>query len=154
MSASAERESDSDGHFWRKLRHGLANTQLRLRGRLQAIVSQGVDEATLEDLEEALIEADLGVETTLQLVDALRADFKAARGDGLRLQERLADEISVLLMDAPQPPDRVDQPRITLIIGVNRDCIWFTLNIRLDVCACPAQAGTPPLIQRFISCTL
>ena len=73
----------------------------------------------MDDLEEALIEADLGVETAQELVEALRADFKAARGDSLRLRERLADEISVLLLDAPQPPDRVDQPRITLMIGVN-----------------------------------
>jgi fused signal recognition particle receptor len=115
----SEPGSGRDGSFWQKLSHGLASTRSRLRGRLQTIVSRGADEATLEDLEEALIEADLGVETSQELVDALRADFNTSRGDGLRLRERLADEISVLLLDAPQPPDRVDQPRITLMIGVN-----------------------------------
>lgn len=121
MSGGLESEPGSgrDGSFWQKLSHGLASTRSRLRGRLQTIVSRGADEATLEDLEEALIEADLGVETSQELVDALRADFNTSRGDGLRLRERLADEISVLLLDAPQPPDRVDQPRITLMIGVN-----------------------------------
>ena len=121
MSGGLESEPGSgrDGSFWQKLSHGLASTRSRLRGRLRTIVSRGADEATLEDLEEALIEADLGVETSQELVDALRADFNTSRGDGLRLRERLADEISVLLLDAPQPPDRVDQPRITLMIGVN-----------------------------------
>ena len=121
MSGGLESEPGSGraGSFWQKLSHGLASTRSRLRGRLQTIVSRGADEATLEDLEEALIEADLGVETSQELVDALRTDFNTSRGDGLRLRERLADEISVLLLDAPQPPDRVDQPRITLMIGVN-----------------------------------
>ena len=121
MSGGLDSEPGSgrDGWFWQKLSHGLASTRSRLRGRLQTLVSRGADEATLQDLEEALIEADLGVETSQELVDALRADFNTSRGDGLRLRERLADEISVLLLDAPQPPDRVDQPRITLMIGVN-----------------------------------
>ena len=105
--------------LWKKLRAGLSATASQLGKKIESAVGQGADEASLEELEEGLIAADLGVATTMELMEALRDDFQAGRGDGFRLRERLADEISVLLMDAPAPPENVDEPRLTLLVGVN-----------------------------------
>jgi fused signal recognition particle receptor len=79
-----------------------------------------LDEETLEYLEEGLIAADIGVETSLELVESLRKDAKRFEGgDIVRLRQRLVDEMSVLLLDAPTIPIRPEGPLVTLLVGVN-----------------------------------
>lgn len=107
------------GSLWRRLQKGLRRTQGQLLERIEAAVGGRLDERTIEDLEEALIGADIGVETSVMLLAGIQADFKAGRGDLARIRERLADEIAVLLLDAPQPHRDVDGPRVTLVVGVN-----------------------------------
>ncbi len=108
--------------FWSKLKKGLSMTHHELLERVDAAVEgRGViDEETLEYLEESLIGADLGVEASLEIVQAVR---DRARGyeakDPTRLRTMLADEIAVLLLDAPQPHRRPPGPRVTLVVGVN-----------------------------------
>jgi fused signal recognition particle receptor len=107
--------------FWSKLKRGLAMTHTELLERIGAAVSgRGViDESTLEQLEESLIGADLGVATSLELVEHLRERVQSGQGaDVVKLREMLVDEIAVLLLDAPRlPPLR--RPRVTLVVGVN-----------------------------------
>ena len=80
-----------------------------------------ITEETWEDLEALLIQADLGVNTTLALVDSLReavAKGKVHNTDDL--QELLKKELLALL-DSP-PPMTVDEPRLltlVLVVGVN-----------------------------------
>jgi fused signal recognition particle receptor len=108
--------------LWKKLKRGLLMTHTELIERLEAAVEGRafLDDETLEDLEETLIGADLGVETSLELVERLKQEAKRAEGqDILRLRRQLVDEIAVLLLDAPQPPASVDAPRVTLVVGVN-----------------------------------
>ena len=110
------------GRFWTKLKRGLNMTHTEILGRVEAAVAGRAffDEETLEALEESLIAADLGVETSLELVAAVRADAKRFEGGDLsRLHRILVDHISVLLLDAPQPPKRPDGPQVTLLVGVN-----------------------------------
>lgn len=110
------------GGFWQKLKRGLLMTHTEMIERLDAAVEgRGtIDAGTLDALEEALITADLGVETATELVDRLRADVKSGQAkDITRLRERLVDEISILLLDAPAPPKVVAGPRVTLVVGVN-----------------------------------
>ncbi len=105
--------------FWRKLKRGLFMTHHELIDKIDAAMDGRVtlDEDTLESLEESLISADLGVETSLELVESLRNDSRST--DSLKLRERLVDEISLMLMDAPPPPPFVEGPRVTLVVGVN-----------------------------------
>jgi fused signal recognition particle receptor len=71
-------------------------------------------------MEEILIGSDLGVETSLELIDEVRKDLKGHEiQDILRVREHLVDHMSVLLLDAPKPPERVPGPRVTLVVGVN-----------------------------------
>lgn len=123
-SAPPSPPMDPDGAragLWGKLRAGLARTQERLVERLgEALDLPAVlDEATVGELEEALVAADLGVATTATLVGRLRD--RARRSDVARgrLRELLADEITRLLEEAPRPPSIDPYPRVTLVVGVN-----------------------------------
>ncbi|MHC4821361.1 MAG: signal recognition particle-docking protein FtsY [Planctomycetota bacterium] len=58
---------------WQRLRAGLRKTGQAIAGRLKAAVfGKKITEETLEQIEEILVTADLGVETTMELVDRLR----------------------------------------------------------------------------------
>ncbi|MDX1382997.1 MAG: signal recognition particle-docking protein FtsY [Thermoanaerobaculia bacterium] len=108
--------------LWRRLRTGLERTRGQLAQRIgAAIEGRGVaDPQTLEELEEALIAADLGVETSLELVERVRGGLRPGElGDAARLRELLLDEISILLLDAPAPPPTPEGPTLTLVVGVN-----------------------------------
>ena len=78
-----------------------------------------IDEETLEELEETLLAADLGVATTMDLVDGIRdMVLKGQARDTVKLRELLVDQASILLLDAPRMQP-LPAPRVTLVIGVN-----------------------------------
>ena len=106
---------------WSRLRSGLARTQERLAERLGAALDlpARLDDATAVELEEALIAADLGVETTRLLIGRLRDRLRRSDiGKQERLREMLGEEILALLAEAPPPPEE-RWPRVTLVVGVN-----------------------------------
>jgi fused signal recognition particle receptor len=108
--------------FWSKLKRGLLMTHSEVLERLDAAVSGQVvvSEELLEHLEEILIATDLGVDTTVELIENLRQRAKGFEGrDVLRLRQMLVDEMAVLLLDAPQPEPRGAQPMVSLLVGVN-----------------------------------
>lgn len=110
------------GGFWKKLKRGLLMTHTEIFEHLEAAVQDRavIDADTLEGLEEALIGADIGVETSLELVEAVRADARRFEGgDVVLLRERLVDHMSILLLDAPQPPELSAGRLVTLLVGVN-----------------------------------
>ncbi len=78
-----------------------------------------VDDDTLDAIEEALIESDMGVDTTLKVIDNL--EERALRDKYMsqdELRGMLRDEISKLIPDtAPQPI--ATKPHIILVVGVN-----------------------------------
>lgn len=108
--------------LWSKLKKGLFMTHTELLERFDAALAGRVvlDEESLEELEEVLIGADLGVETALALVEGIRRDVRRAEAvDPLRLRQRLVDEIAVLLEDAAARPIGGTAPTVTLLVGVN-----------------------------------
>lgn len=120
-----EREGASDrGGLWRRLRQGLSKTREQITERLTATVEgRGVapPEEILDALEEALITADVGVETSLELIERVRVGLRPGElAAPLRLRELLCDEVAVLLLDAPPAPRiPVTTRLVTLVIGVN-----------------------------------
>jgi len=97
-------------------------THTEMFGRVEAAIADRafLDEETLESLEEGLIAADLGVETSQELVESVRKEAKRFEGGDLsRLRDHLADRVAVLLLDAPQPPARPAGRLVTLLVGVN-----------------------------------
>ena len=118
---SRPKEREKSG-FWKKLKKGLFMTHTEVLDRLDAAVSgRGVvDDETLEFLEETLIGTDLGVEASLEMVEAIKSRVRNHEAtDLVRLREMLVDEMAVLLLDAPQPSPETDAPMVTVLVGVN-----------------------------------
>jgi len=112
--------SDGQG-LWSRLRAGLARTQERLGEQLGAVLDgpAELDDATAEELEEALIAADVGVATSTRLVERVRERLRRSDLERPeRLRELLAEELARILEESPErPPER--WPRVTLVVGVN-----------------------------------
>src|SRR6185369_424759 len=86
---------------WReRLAAGLARSREKLAGAFGDVFARRkLDAATLEDLETALIAADVGVAATQHLLEDLSARWKAAGGDGdpkAMLKKALADLLAPL----------------------------------------------------------
>ncbi len=108
--------------LWKKLKRGLFMTHTELLERMDAAVKgRGVlDEEALEYFEESLIAADLGVETSLELVETLKDRLQSSETKDLeRLRRILADEIAGMLAEAPALPALGEGPAVSLIVGVN-----------------------------------
>ena len=122
LAPEAALPEERGGGFWKKLRRGLAMTHTELLERIDAAVRDRpvLDQETLEFLEETLIGADLGVETSLELVEAVRDTATSGEAlDGVRLRQILVDQMAILLLDAPPPVRDAGRPLVTLLVGVN-----------------------------------
>jgi fused signal recognition particle receptor len=99
---------------------GLRRTRENFLGRIRAALtgSAKADEI-YEGLEEALIGADVGVDTSLKIVEAVRGRLKSnARPDTIR--DALKDEIERILVDVERPfAESGDAPLVILLAGVN-----------------------------------
>jgi len=103
-----------------RFRLGLRKTRDSFLGRLRAVVGAGAKaEEIYEGLEEALIGADVGVEASAKLVEAVRKKLKNnATADGIR--EALKEEITAMLTKVErQPADSGDAPLVIMLVGVN-----------------------------------
>ena len=98
-----------------------ARARARSRARIRAAISDGSVKAEeiYGGLEEALIGADTGVETSLKIVEAVRAKLKNdARPDVIR--NALKEEIERILITAERPlADSGDAPLVIMMAGVN-----------------------------------
>ena len=113
--------SGGTGWFGR-LRARLARTSSALGERLRAVVRrQRVDETLLEELEEALILADLGVETAARLTARLRRERFGREVEERELRELLAAAIAerLRLVERPLAIDPAHRPHVILVVGVN-----------------------------------
>jgi fused signal recognition particle receptor len=105
-----------------RLRAGLARSSDSLRGSIGGIFTRRkLDAASLEELEDALIMADLGVDTAAALTERLR---KARFGKDVtetEVREFLADEIAAMLEPwaVPIPHRERFRPQVVLVCGVN-----------------------------------
>ena len=79
-----------------------------------------VDDDTLDAIEEALVESDMGVDTTLKVIDAL--EERVSRDKYMSFDELvglLRSEISKLIPDSSRPFDFSKKPYVVLVVGVN-----------------------------------
>ena len=105
-----------------RLRSGLSRTSEKLNtGISAALTSRKLDSATLEELEDVLISADIGVATAAKLSASL-ADIKFKKEiSDLEIREALANNISKILRPVATPLEiNVGRkPHIILVVGVN-----------------------------------
>jgi fused signal recognition particle receptor len=106
---------------FRGLRDRLQRTREALSGGLDRLFRgrKVVDAELLEELEELLITADLGVSTSLFLIQALQDKLRRRElADVARLKAALQAEM-VGLLTSPAQPDRSARPWVVLVVGVN-----------------------------------
>jgi fused signal recognition particle receptor len=111
-NASPEPEEQRAGMFSR-LRDSLSKSRRALTEQIQAAAFDPGDDLAWERLEEALIQADVGVPATAELVRRLEA-----RGEVGDLNTALAEEIAALFGD-PGTLHVQGQPSVVLVVGVN-----------------------------------
>ncbi len=109
--------------FFERLRQGLSKTSESLVGRIDRLLlgKKEIDADTLEELEEILITADLGVATTVELIRGLEQRLKRDElKDGEALRRALRDDI-LARMEPYAVPLKVggNSPFVILVIGVN-----------------------------------
>ena len=105
-----------------KLEAGLQKTKDSFFGKLARTVAgkSTIDELALDDIEETLITSDIGVETSLKIIQKLEA--RVARYKYINtseLNQFLKDEISVLMKDSYVKIPKVEGPYVIMIVGVN-----------------------------------
>ena len=109
------------------LDQGLEKTKQGFFERISKVIigKTTVDDALLDELEEALIGADVGVDTTISLIERIQERVKKEKYVSTsELNKILHDEIVSLLVDAPsdqmgfQPPSN-KKPYVILVVGVN-----------------------------------
>ena len=116
----AEAAESRRGRF-RRLWERLGCTREALAGGLDHLLQgrRQVDAQLLEALEELLISADLGVETTLFLIRSLQEKLRRRELlEAARLKAALKAEMVALLATAPPPQIRA-RPWVVLLVGVN-----------------------------------
>jgi fused signal recognition particle receptor len=96
---------------------GLEKTRTGLFARMGSLFSRDLDESFYEALEETLILADVGVETTAVLVSRLRERVKAERVKKGEDAKALIAQIAAQLMDNDGPD--FAYPLLLLVVGVN-----------------------------------
>jgi signal recognition particle-docking protein FtsY len=108
--------------WYQRLRAGLARTSSQLTGQITALFTKRkLDEETLEDLEDLLIQSDLGVETAMRITGALSAERYGKDVTGEDVSRIMAAEISKVLAPVARPLqlDLSHKPHVILVVGVN-----------------------------------
>ncbi len=99
--------------FFDKLKQGLAKTK-------QVFSFTKVDENLLDELEEKLIIADVGMETTEKIIDNLRIRIKKENlKEAEQVKQALREEIEEIFKDNNPELDLTNKPAVILMVGVN-----------------------------------
>lgn len=111
-------------NFFEKLKTGLTKTRKDMSDKIEGILNsyKKVDEALFDDLEEVLVTADIGANTTMQIIDNLKLRIKSEGiTDPSGVKELLKDEIKKLMKTSVSNNDLIVEPSpaVILVVGVN-----------------------------------
>lgn len=123
------KESISSALGIEKIKEGLSKTRTTFSENLRRILRTGrkIDADLLDEIEEILITSDIGVDTTEQIIDSLKARVKKENFENAEdLYKILKDEINQILISSPSAEndkiyeiDSENTPYVILVIGVN-----------------------------------
>lgn len=108
--------------FFAKLKKGLDKTRKDMSVKFNTIIGAYVkiDDEMLEDLEDILISADVGMETTMKLVDNLRESIIENKVNDPNMVVPLLKEETLKLMDIDKSSElNLGDKSIILVVGVN-----------------------------------
>ena len=115
-------EKEKRGGWFKRLRKGLSRSSGKLGDGIGAIVTKRkLDDETLDELEELLITADLGVDTAATVRDRLAGKRFPKGVDAETVREALAEIIQDIVAPVARPLDihREHKPHVVLVVGVN-----------------------------------
>jgi fused signal recognition particle receptor len=106
----------------RRLREGLARTREGLVKKIDQAIRRydRIDEDLLEEIEDILIQTDVGVDTTMKIIDGLRqraVEERTKKPEALQIL--LRDEMTRIMNQTPPIPESNDRPHVILVVGVN-----------------------------------
>ncbi|SKA04439.1 signal recognition particle-docking protein FtsY [Consotaella salsifontis] len=108
--------------WYQRLRHGLSRSSDQLTGSITALFTKRrLDEETLQDFEDVLIQADLGVETAMKITGRLSEGRFGKEISGEAVRAILAEEVESALapVAVPLELDLDKKPHVVLVVGVN-----------------------------------
>ena len=109
--------------FFSKLKEGLTKTRKSLTEKIEKVIIgyADIDDDLLDELEDALIQADVGVKTSLQLMDDVRAGIKKKQINSPEdLKPFLIKRITEMLNEGSDETNIAKSgPTVILVIGVN-----------------------------------
>lgn len=118
----AEPDEDKPKSWFRRLSDGLKRSSDTLSNSIGAIFTKRkLDDTTLQDLEDTLIAADLGIDTALAITDTLRAEKFDKDVSPQDVRTALAAEVQSVLAPVAVPLDveTGQKPFVILMVGVN-----------------------------------
>ncbi|HYC18588.1 MAG TPA: signal recognition particle-docking protein FtsY [Pseudolabrys sp.] len=113
-------DSTQGENWWKRLSGGLKRTSSSLGGAVTGLVSKRkLDAETLEELQNELIRADLGLEFSARFADALGEGRFEKTITSDEVKEALAGEIEKVLAGVAKPLELTTRPFVILVAGVN-----------------------------------
>jgi len=115
-------EGDTESGWLRRLRSGLGRSSNVLTGSISSIFTKRrLDEETLEEFEEALIRADLGIDIAATITNELRRERIGRELTEDEVKTVLAAELEKALAPVAKPLtlDTELKPNVILVVGVN-----------------------------------
>ncbi len=118
--AGSRRTAAEKKRWFSRLTSGLSRSSSKLGDSVSGLFTKKkLDASSLQDLEDILIEADLGVETAMAITDRL-SEGRFAKGiEAEELQEVLASEVEKVLAPLARPLEIGPAPFVILVVGVN-----------------------------------
>lgn len=108
--------------FFDKLKKGLGKTKTSFDEKISSVFSnfKKVDEEFLDELEETLIMSDVGMETSIKIVDSLRKRIKKENiKDEEEVKKALREEMIKILDEVDNKLNLETKPSVILVVGVN-----------------------------------
>jgi len=118
----AQDEPKQKQSFFSKLKSGLGKTREALNEKVDSVlkVFKKIDEELYEELEEALIMADVGVETSMYIIEKLRSKVKEKHlTESFEVKGEIAEIISEILSENDNTIKLETTPSVIMVIGVN-----------------------------------
>jgi fused signal recognition particle receptor len=110
------------GSFFNRLKEGLSRSTSRITETLTTVFKKRrLDDEALEELEELLISADLGVDAAARVIAAFRRSRFGKEVTDEEIKQALAEEIAAILQPVAKPLvlDPARRPHVVLVVGVN-----------------------------------
>ena len=110
--------------FFDKLKNGLSKTRNDMSNKIEEVLNsyKKVDEELFDDLEEVLVMADVGANTTMEIIDRLKVRVKEEKiNEPTAVKEVLKNEIKKLMKESVSSNelDIEPLPAVILVVGVN-----------------------------------